>query len=102
MVWENHLKNINDQLATYDWVWFDDIRYESRSDQWYENPCDINEIGRHGTSNICHKRTLPAKWDYIGYAHDYYFVAQLRQNGNYAKIQNGEYYVMHLPGSYDK
>jgi glycosyltransferase involved in cell wall biosynthesis len=99
---EDHLKNISEQLGTFDWVWFDDIRYEPKTDQWYENPCDITEIGRHGTSNVCHKRTLPAKWDYVGYAHDFYFVARLRENGNYAKISNGEYYVMHIPGIYDK
>ncbi len=101
---ENHLKNISEQLGAYDWVWYDDIRYSPKQDQWYENPCDITQIGRHGTSNVCHKRELPVKWDYVGYAHDYYFVLQLRNNGNFAKIKNAEYYVCHIPGgagSYD-
>jgi|WetSurMetagenome_2_1015567.scaffolds.fasta_scaffold32708_2 glycosyltransferase involved in cell wall biosynthesis len=101
----DHLKNISDQLGTYDWVWFDDIRYSTKQKVWYENPCDITQIGRHGTSNICHKRNIPVKWDYVGYAHDYYFVLQLRQNGNFAKINDGEYYVCHIPnadtGGYD-
>lgn len=100
---EDHLKNINEGLKGYDWVWFDDLRYAPKTNQWYENPCDITQISRHGTSNVCHKRSMPAKWDYVGYAHDYYFVLQLRNNPNFTKIQGGEYYVMHIPnvGGYD-
>lgn len=100
---ENHLKNISDQLNGYDWVWFNDIRYSPRTNEWYENSCDINLISRHGTSNICHKRNLPYKWDYVGYAHDYYFIQKLHNNRNFTKIQNAEYYVMHVPlaGGYD-
>ena len=96
---ENHLKNISDGINTYDWVWFNDIRYNHKSNEWYDNPCDIRQAGRHGTSNICHKRSLPYRWDHTGYAHDYYFVKHLKQNMNYAKIEGGEYYVCHLPDS---
>ena len=95
---ENHLKNIDRQLNGYDWVWFDDVRYNSKEGQWYENTCDINKISMHGTSNICHKRTMSAKWDHVGYAHDYYFVLQLKQSRNFTKIEGGEYYVCHIPG----
>ena len=100
---ENHLQNICNGLGDYDWVWFDDIRYAPKTDQWYENPCDITQISRHGTSNICHKRSLPVRWNYIGYAHDYYFILELRHYGNFTKIQGGEYYVCHIPnaGGYD-
>jgi len=100
---ENHLKNIADQVSSRDWVWFDDIRLNPKNNEWYENPCDINVISRHGTSNVCHKKVLPfqAKWDYTGYAHDYYFILQLKRNTNYSKIQGGEYYVCHVPGQYD-
>jgi glycosyltransferase involved in cell wall biosynthesis len=102
---ENHLQIVADQLNSYDWVWFDDIRYSPRQKQWYVNPCEITQISRHGTSNICHKRLLPVKWDHSGYAHDFYFVRQLRDNKNYTKIYNTEYYVMHVPnantGGYD-
>ena len=101
---ENHLKNINDQLGTFDWVWFDDIRFNPKLGEWFENPCDINTISRHGTSNVCHRREIDAKWDYVGYAHDYHFILQLKRNHNFAKIQGGEYYVCHIPGgagSYD-
>jgi glycosyltransferase involved in cell wall biosynthesis len=96
---ERHLENIAKSLNGYDWVWFNDIRFEPRSKQWYENPCDIGRAGKHGTSNICHKRLLPYRWDHVGYAHDYYFVKHLRQNTNMTKIEGGEYYVCHVPRS---
>lgn len=104
---ENHLKNISEGLNGFDWVWFDDIRYYPKTGEWYVNKCDIRIAGRHGTSNICHKRELPYRWDHSGYAHDFYFVKHLRQNSNCAKIEGGEYYVCHLPHSnenkgYDK
>lgn len=95
----NHLKNISEGLNGFDWVWFDDIRYYPKTQQWYLNNCDIRVVGKHGTSNICHKRSLSYRWDYNGYAHDYYFIKQLKENTNYAKIPGGEYYVCHIPHS---
>jgi len=95
----NHLKNISDGLNGFDWVWFDDIRYYPKTKEWYVNNCDIRIVGKHGTSNICHKRSLEYRWDHNGYAHDYYFIKQLKENKNYTKIQGGEYYVMHIPDS---
>ena len=92
----NHLEKINEGLKSFDWVWFDDIRY--LVDGWYQNSCDINRSGYNGTSNICHKRSLPYRWG-GGYAHDYFFIKQLRQNKNYTKIEGPEYYVMHIPNS---
>lgn len=97
----DHLKNIAENLKEYDWVWYDDIRFDPKKAEWFINPCDIIQMSHHGTSNICHKRSLPAKWDHVGYAHDYYFVQELRKNTNYVKIQGGEYYVCHIPGGYD-
>lgn len=96
---KEHLKNIDAGLKDYDWVWFDDVRYNPKSDEWYENPGDMMRAGSCGTSNICHKRLLPYRWDHDGYAHDYYFIKHLRQNTNCAKITGGEYYVCHLPDS---
>jgi glycosyltransferase involved in cell wall biosynthesis len=95
----DHLKNINAGLNGFDWVWFDDIRYMVKTKEWYQNPCDIMKMGRHGTSNICHKQSLPYRWDHTGYAHDYYFIKHLKQNMKYKKIEGGEYYVCHLPDS---
>ena len=98
-----HLEKINSHLNSYDWVWYNDIRWNSK---WYENHCDIYQIGKHGTSNICHKRSLGVRWDINGYAHDYHFVRKLFKFKNFAKIPTPEYYVAHVPatgrhGGYD-
>lgn len=95
----DHLKNIALGLNGYDWVWFDDIRWSVRDQQWYDNPCNIYKLNQHGTSNICHKASLPYRWSKGGYGHDYFFIASLKQNRNFAKIQGGEYYVCHIPGT---
>jgi len=96
---ENHLQNISNGLDGYDWVWFNDIRYSPKLEQWYENKCNIRMIGAHGTSNVCHRASLPYRWDHKGYAHDYYFIKHLKRNTNFTKIPGGEYYVCHLPNS---
>ncbi len=96
-----HLQNISDQLNGWDWVWFNDVRYNPKKNEWYENPCDINVISRHGTSNICHRRSMNVRWIAEGYAHDYYFIQSLKYDKNFTKINGGDYYVCHIPGMYD-
>lgn len=97
-----HLAKIETHLKGYDWVWYNDIRWDGR---WKENFCDIYQVGKHGTSNICHKK-LGVTWDVGGYAHDYHFVQKLHRFKNFAKIPTPEYYVCHVPatgrhGGYD-
>jgi len=97
---EKHLEIINNQLNGYDWVWFDDIRYKPKLDYWYDNICDINKLGRHGTSNLCQRKSLGVTWDEDGkYAHDYHFTRKLMPFTNRTKIQTPEYYVCHVPGT---
>ena len=91
-----HLAIIDKHLNGHDWVWFNDIRYNGG---WRENFCDIFQVGKHGTSNICHRRDLGVKWNVSGYAHDYHFVRELFKFKNYAKIETPEYYVCHVPGT---
>ena len=100
-IWgENHLKIVSEGLNGYDWVWFNDIRYKPLKDIWLENPCDIRVLGRHGTSNICHRRSLNMFWEEDGkYAHDYVFIQKLLTNTNFKKIATPEYYVCHIPGT---
>ena len=99
---DNHLQIVNEGIKSYDWVWYNDIRYKPKENVWIENPCDIRQIGQHGTSNVCHKTSLNAFWDEKGrYAHDYYFVQKLLGFSNYTKITTPEYYVCHVPGGYD-
>jgi glycosyltransferase involved in cell wall biosynthesis len=93
----DHLKSLSDALGERDWIWFDDFRYLPKVKKWYQNPCDITRKGRCGTSNICHRRKLDVKWDHDGYAHDFYFILQLRSYPNFCKVE-GEYFVCHLPG----
>ena len=98
---ERHLEIINSGLLTYDWVWYNDIRYYPRQDAWIENDCDIHTLGRHGTSNITHKKSLGVLWDVDGkYAHDYNFCKKLLQFKNGGRIATPEYYVAHVPGGY--
>lgn len=93
-----HLETINKHLNGFDWVYFNDIHYNPRSGKWYEMPCDISTKGRHGTSNVAHKK-LDVWWNAKGYAHDFYFVQELKRFKNFGKIPTPEYYVMHVPGT---
>ena len=97
---ENHLQVVCNGLANYDWVWFNDVRYRPKDDFWFENACDIHTLGRHGTSNIAHKKSLNVFWDENGkYAHDFHFVRKLLAFKNGGKIGTPEYYVCHIPGT---
>ncbi len=97
---ENHLKIVSEGIGSYDWIWFDDFRYHPRLKDWYKNHCDIKKMGKHGTSNVAHKRALDVRWDENGkYSHDYYFVQKLMKYRNNAKAQTPEYFVCHVPGN---
>ena len=97
---ENHLQKIFDNLGDYDWVFYNDIVYSGGD--WVERNCDIRKLGQNGTSNICHKRSLGARWGHRGYAHDHYFNQSLMMKSRkFGKIVTPEYFVMHLPNSYD-
>lgn len=96
---EDHLQAIADQLADYDWVYYNDYIY--RLSGWTERVCNIHTLGKNGTSNVCHKKSLPARWKHTGYAHDYHFIQSLLLYHNYSRIDTPEYFVMHLPNVYD-
>ena len=96
---EDHLKIIADQLADYDWVYYNDYIY--RVEGWIERHCDITKLGMNGTSNVCHRRSLGVSWGHRGYAHDHYFNQKLLMHRNFSKITTPEYYVFHMPGLYD-
>ncbi len=93
---DGHLQGINDNLADHDWVYFNDYICDPDGSLIMRN-CDIKRLGMNGTSNICHKRSLDVRWGHRGYAHDHYFNQKLLLYRNYAKINVGEYVVMHLP-----
>lgn len=96
----NHLETISKELDGHDWVWFNDLRFDPLHNIWKENECNVHQLGHCGTSNVCHRRDLGARWDEDGrYAHDYYFIQRLLTFGNYKKISTPEYYVCHVPGT---
>ena len=96
----DHLRGIDAELKDYDWVYFND--YICNHDgTWIQRHCDIKRIGMNGTSNICHRRTLDVRWGHRGYAHDHYFNQKLLFYPKHAKINAGEYFVMHLPNAID-
>lgn len=96
---KKHLATIAEYLNGYDWVWYNDIRFNPRLRIWYENECDIHVVSKHGTSNITHRKDLSARWEFRGYAHDHYFVNNLLKSPNFKKIESPEYYVCHVPGT---
>lgn len=82
------------------WVWFNDYRWNPAKGAWYENFCHIDKQGKHGTSNICFRRSLEVSWEVKGnYLHDYYFVRELRKVVMGDAIPTPGYKVCHLPGS---
>ncbi len=120
---DDHLKTISDEIDTLfntklishgrlivgktpevvpDWIWFNDIVF--RKNEWQERECKIDTIGRHGTSNIAHQRSLNVHWNGHGYAKDdTYFIRHLREKfPNFTKVTTPQYFVKHIPGLYDK
>jgi glycosyltransferase involved in cell wall biosynthesis len=97
---DDHLKGISDNLAAYDWVYFNDYVCNPDGSVTLRN-CDIKRLGANGTSNICHRRSLDVRWGHRGYAHDHYFNQKLLFYSNHKKITAGEYVVMHLPNGTD-
>ena len=94
-----HLESISSALGNYDWVYFDD--YILLNKKWVRRKCDVNIRFRHGTSNICHKRSMRARWG-GGYEHDFVFIQSLKkESSSFSKVEAGSYYVCHIPNRYD-
>lgn len=94
-----HLQIIADQLSPeLVWVWFNDLRWHHLQQKFRENFCHIDKAGKHGTSNICFRRTLNVGWPVKGnYLHDYYFIRELRLLMPYQQIATPQYHVCHIP-----
>lgn len=96
-----HLSTINRELDSFDWVWFNDM--VPVNDSFLERNALITQRYQYGTANICHKRSLGAKWTSSGYGMDDYGLGQhlLSLSKNYEKIATPEYIVCHIPGKID-
>lgn len=97
---QQHLQVIADNLSGYDWVWYDDYLM-NREYRPQLNPCFL-KYGKCGTSNITHKRILPARWKHAGYSFDDWgFIQELMKLPDYAKIKIPEYIICHQPRRVD-
>ena len=108
MFGKDHLKIINDNFGDNDWVWFNDMSFNTNiqkkgfiehpnEEDFDEHEVDVNIKGRCGTSNVAHKKSI-AWWTPKGtYLHDYHFIIALRSNKNYTKIQTPFYGICHVP-----
>ena len=79
-----------------DWAYFNDWYWDGEA--FKERLCDINRYGKHGTSNIVHRRDLVAWWPQskgANYAHDRHFIAELKSKGAGVRIGTPRYFVCH-------
>ena len=92
----DHLQIIVDNIDNIDWVWFNELIYQD--EKFIERECNINIMGRCGTSNISHKKHL-ALWNLSNdYGQDWMFVKNLKKASlNFKKIPTPSYLVCHIP-----
>lgn len=93
----DHLSVIEENLKTFDWVFFNDLVYNK--EYFQERTCTLKHYNC-GTSNIAHKRTMSARWkDKSGYGRDDwdFIQALVQESKNWAKIPTPEYVVCHIP-----
>ena len=98
-----HLQSIikgMEEISGKDWYWFDDYTWNGQEFRHCKR--NINKVGKCGTSNIMHRPGI-ARWNKKDtYAHDWRFIANLRQaSSSYEYIRAGEYLVCHVPGRFD-
>lgn len=94
-----HLEEIAPSLNGKDWYWMDDWVYAQDKKEFRHRKCDINVLGRCGTSNLIHKPGLAWWNENDNYAHDWKFIANLKQaSKDYEYINAGKYLVCHIPG----
>ena len=99
----DHLETIDRQLREYDWVYFSDLVYNKKDDNFKCRVADPGRLGKCGTSNICHRRSMGEIWQRSGYAReDLYATKVLRsKSSNFRQIETPGYYVCHIPKRYD-
>lgn len=99
-----HLSRIKEGLEEKNfpqWVWFNDFEW-SKHGSFYEMDRDIHKKFHHGTSNVCHRRSLEVFWDDKGtYEHDHVFIKKLKAFTNVYKIATPQYYICHVPNKFD-
>lgn len=95
-----HLENVATQFGVNDWVWFDCLSYNKRTNEFDVLGCNIDVKGECGTSNFAHKRTLEVFWSPIGgYAKDDWIMINTLKSASdkYTKIDAAGYGICHVP-----
>ncbi len=101
---KDHLKIVNKNLGDYDWLWFNNHSWNTRTEKFDVFSADITIRGRCGTSNIAHKRSLEVYWSVRGgYAKDdWIMINTLRaKSENFGKIETPGYGICHVPSLLD-
>jgi glycosyltransferase involved in cell wall biosynthesis len=99
---EKYLEVLDKSIKDAEWYWFDDFVWDKAKSTWTIRRCDINTYGKCGTSNICHKNGINARWPMIGnYKHDWIFINNLKEVSVGKKLELAGYFVGHIPGRYD-
>jgi len=100
---ENHLQIINDNIGKYDWVYYDHLTYNNQAKDFIPYNTNIDKMGMCGTSSVTYKRSMDVYWRDDSYKHDWVFICDLKRvSQNYAKIQQTEYTVCHVPNNNPK
>ena len=97
-----HLEKIQAGFNGYDWVYWADYHQDHEIHDPVQRKAELSK-GSCGTSQIAHKKELEVSWlNCDGYDHDFSFVSQLKAKyKNRALIEGPEYFVRHVPGSFD-
>lgn len=99
----NHLKIINDNIGNYDWVYYDHLTYNNQEKGFISYKTNIDVAGMCGTSSVTLKKSMNVYWRDNSYKHDWIFINDLKATSkNYAKIQQTEYTVCHVPNNNPK
>ena len=93
----DHLKIIDENIGDYDWVYFNDLQYDLGKKEFYDNPVQL-AMGKCGTSNFAHRRSMNIYWMSNNYLHDWVMINTLMSaSSNYGKIPSGQYHCCHVP-----
>lgn len=92
----DHLELIHRGMNGHDWLFFND--WTLKGEYFMERTCYL-KLGRCGTSNIAHKRSMKSRWQSKStYGRDdWSFIQSLKsESDNWTKCE-GQYLVCHIP-----
>jgi glycosyltransferase involved in cell wall biosynthesis len=102
---EDYLQQLEKEIREtpgYDFYSVDDYQYNVNGDI-YKFKHDLNRKGRCGTSNIIHHLPVDVWWENKGkYDHDWKFIQRIKTSGKGTRLDTCGYFVMHIPGRYDR